>query len=96
MKLKRPPTSVLLIATRLIGDVLLNTPLLRAMRRAWPDARIDVLVFKSTAGILAGNPDCDEIIRVDPRDDGAGKRRLARRLFRRYDLAVTTQGGDRP
>lgn len=96
MKLKRPPTSVLLIATRLIGDVLLNTPLLRALRRAWPDARIDVLVFKSTAGILAGNPDCDEIIRVDPRDDGAGKRRLARRLFRRYDLAVTTQGGDRP
>jgi len=96
MKLSRPPESVLLIATRLIGDVLLNTPLLRSMRRAWPRARIDVLVFKSTAGMLAGNPDCDEVICVDPREDSAAKRLLARRLFRRYDLAVTTQGGDRP
>lgn len=96
MRLSRPPDSVLLVATRLIGDVLLNTPLLRSLRRAWPHARIDVLVFKSTAGILAGNPDCDEVICVDPRDDGTAKRQLARRLFRRYDLAVTTQGGDRP
>ena len=96
MKLIRPPNSVLLIATRLIGDVLLNTPLLRSMRLAWPQARIDVLVFKSTASILDGNPDCDRVISVDPRADGTAKRQLARQLFRRYDLAVTTQGGDRP
>ena len=29
-----PPSAVLLVATREIGDVLLTTPLLRSMRRA--------------------------------------------------------------
>lgn len=96
VKLSRPPGSVLLIATRLIGDVLLNTPLLRSMRRSWPEARIDMLVFSGTAEILAGNPDCDEVITVDTRADAASTRKLLGRLWRRYDLAVTTQGGDRP
>ncbi len=96
MRLSRPPASVLLIATRLIGDVLLNTPLLRSLRLAWPQARIDILVFRNTAGILDGNPDCDEVISVDPHDNRAARRQLMRRLWRRYDLAITTQGGDRP
>ena len=87
---------MLLIATRLIGDVLLNTPLLRSMRRAWPSARIDVLVFKGTGSILQGNPDCTEVIELDAVPSKGSYRRLIARLFRRYDLAVTTQAGDRP
>jgi heptosyltransferase-3 len=94
--MQHPPGSILLIATRRIGDVLLNTPLLRAMRNAWPEARIDVLVFRGTAGVLEGNPDCNEIIEIEHRPGGAGYAQLMRRLFRRYDLAVTTQAGDRP
>src|SRR3954454_9945002 len=47
---------ILVIALRRIGDVLLTTPLIRSLRRAYADARIDVLVFADTAGILDGNP----------------------------------------
>ena len=36
---------ILVIATRQIGDVLLTTPLVRAARERWPQARIDVLGF---------------------------------------------------
>jgi len=89
------PASVLLIATRQIGDVLLVTPLLRSMRRAWPQARIDVLVYTNKGGMLEGNPDCDVIIESDEHPDLAGYRTLFGGIFRRYDLAVTTQANDR-
>ena len=50
---------ILVVTLRRIGDVLLTTPLIRSLRRAWPDAAIDVLVFADTAGIIDGNPDVD-------------------------------------
>jgi heptosyltransferase-3 len=87
---------ILLVALRRLGDVLLTTPLIRSMRSAWPSAQIDVLVFSGTAGILEGNPDITNIIEIAP---GSGMREglaLARRLFRRYALAISTQAGDRP
>ncbi len=96
IKLRHPPKAVLLIATRLIGDVLLNTPLLRSMRMAWPEARIDVLVFKGAGSILQGNPDCTSVIELATKPSFLETISLIRRLFRRYELAVTTQGGDRP
>jgi hypothetical protein len=48
---------ILVVALRRLGDVLLTTPLIRSLKRAWPDAAIDVLVFRGTEGILEGNPD---------------------------------------
>lgn len=95
--MKQPdPTSVLLVATQQIGDVLLNTPLLRSMRLAWPQARIDVLVYANTGGVLQGNPDCSQVIEIAKHPDKSAYRQLVKRIFRQYDLCVTTQGGDRP
>jgi heptosyltransferase-3 len=53
-------------------------------------------VFSGTAGVLEGNPDCNEVIEIEQRPGVAGYAQLMRRIFRRYDLAVTTQAGDRP
>ena len=53
---------ILVVALRRLGDVLLTTPLIRSLRTAWPDARIEVLVFADTAQILDGNPDIDGIV----------------------------------
>jgi heptosyltransferase-3 len=86
----------LVIALRRIGDVLLTTPLIRSLRRAWPDATIDALVFADTAGILKGNPDLNGIVAMPPRRTTAQSLALAAKLWRRYDLAVSTQSGDRP
>ena len=91
----RAPRSILLVTTRQIGDVLLTTPLLRSMRRAFADAVIDVLVYTDKGGMLEGNPDCNEVIAVDEHPDRRGYARLLRRIFRRYELAVTTQANDR-
>jgi heptosyltransferase-3 len=87
---------VLVVTLRRIGDVLLTTPLIRSLRRAWPEATIDALVFADTAGILAGNPDLDDIVTIPPQPSTAQTLRLGAWLFRDYDLAVSTQSGDRP
>ena len=86
---------ILIIATQQLGDVLLTTPLCRAVRQRWPQAHVAVLGFEGTLALLHGNPDIDERIEVRRRDDLSGKLGLARRLWRRYDLALVTQGGDR-
>jgi lipopolysaccharide heptosyltransferase III len=87
---------ILVVALRRLGDVLLSTPLIRSLRRAWPDARLDVLVFADTAGILDRNPDVDRVIGMPERPSFAQSLKLAAQLFKRYDLAVSTQSGDRP
>jgi len=87
---------ILVVALRRIGDVLLTTPLVRSLRRAWPQATIDMLVFADTGGILRGNPDISRVIAM-PADRSFGASiALAAKLARRYELAVSTQSGDRP
>jgi heptosyltransferase-3 len=87
---------ILVIALRRLGDVLLTTPLIASLRRAWPDATIDALVFADTAGILAGNPDLNGVTAMPPRRTVAQSLALAAKLWRGYDLAISTQSGDRP
>jgi len=87
---------ILVIALRRMGDVLLTTPLIRSLRRAWPEARIDALVFADTAGIIDGNPDLNGVVVMPPQPGVAQSLALAARLWRAYDLVVSTQTGDRP
>lgn len=87
---------ILVVALRRLGDVLLTTPLIRSLRRAWPEATIDVLVFADTAGIVAGNPDLNGIVTMPPRPTAAQSIALGVWLWRKYDLAISTQSGDRP
>jgi heptosyltransferase-3 len=92
----KPPARILVVALRRLGDVLLVTPLIRSLKCAWPDAAIDALVFAGTEGILAGNPDLHSVVTMPPRPSAAETFALLRRLWRRYDLALSTQTGDRP
>jgi lipopolysaccharide heptosyltransferase III len=90
------PTQILVISLRRFGDLLLTTPLIRSLRRAWPSSTIDVLTFANTAGIVAGNPDIGRVITMPERPTASESARLLGRLWRRYDIAVSTQSGDRP
>src|SRR5665647_1126397 len=92
----KSPASILVVITRRIGDVLLTTPMIRSMRLAWPQARIDVLVFAGTEGVLAGNPDIDQVITVSERPTLQQHLQLLRRLWRGYDLALSMMPSDRP
>jgi heptosyltransferase III len=95
--IKLPPNPrVLVVAMRRLGDVLLTTPLIHSVKRAFPAAAIDALVFAGTEGILSGNPDLADVTTIPERPSLAESLPLLRRLARRYDLAITTQTGDRP
>lgn len=93
------PRSILLIRLRLIGDVVLTTPAIRAIRRACPDARLDYLVEPHASTAVTGNPHLDHVI-VAPLVGGLERWRvdagLAQRLRRaRYDTVVDFHGGPR-
>ena len=55
-----------------------------------------MLVFTNTAGIVTGNPDINRIIAMPPTPTLSESTRLFARLWRQYDIAVSTQSGDRP
>lgn len=88
--------TILVVCMRRIGDVLLATPIARSIKDAWPDAQVDMLVFSGTEGVLRGNPDLREVIAVDERQGLRARLRTIARLWRKYDIAISTQAGDRP
>ena len=87
---------ILVVTLRRLGDALLTTPLVRTLRRGFPRARLDLLVFSGSDGILKGNPDIDNVLTMSERPSAGETLALVRALWRRYDLAVSTQAGDRP
>jgi heptosyltransferase III len=93
--LPEPPRRILVLCTRRLGDVLLTTPLLRSLRRAWPQAQLDVLTLRWSAPALEGNPDLQRVIAIG---ESAGAWETLRALGgpRSYDLALSTLYNDRP
>jgi heptosyltransferase III len=83
---------------RNIGDVLMITPVLRALRGTFPDARITVIVNAGTEAMLAGSPDIDDVI-VYRRGEGSALAReweFVRELRRRrFDLTIGFTEGAR-
>ena len=91
--------SLLLVRLRLIGDVVFTTPLIRALRRRFPTARLTYVVEQAAAPVVATNPHLSDVLVVPHR---RGWRRLADdlRLARalrasRYDVAIDLHGGPR-
>lgn len=57
-----PARNVLVVRLSSLGDVILTAPVYRALKRAWPDCRISVLVKPAFAAALEGNPLIDEVL----------------------------------
>jgi len=89
---ERRGPSLLVPQTSFLGDVVLTTPLLTALRERLAPRRLAVLVRPEAAGLLRGHPDVDDVLVDDKRgaDRGpAGLLRVARRLrAERFEVAV--------
>ena len=90
--------NLLVLRYRFIGDTILTVPFLRNLRRAYPQARIDMMVAPYSSDVLIGTPYVDEFIVYDPptiHADSGGRHRtfLSKVRFvadlrkRRYDKA---------
>ncbi|HZY09621.1 MAG TPA: glycosyltransferase family 9 protein, partial [Bacteroidota bacterium] len=56
---------ILISRMKFIGDVVLTTPIIRAVREKYPDAYIAYLGDKLAVSLLENNPYLDEIIPFD-------------------------------
>jgi heptosyltransferase-3 len=84
---------VLVVRLRSIGDTVLTTPSLFALRRLLPEARIDVLLEDWVAPVLEGFEAVDDIITLKPRSVSS-RGRVAREIRgRRYDVVYNLHGG---
>ena len=95
---------ILVVRVDLLGDVVLSTPAVRALRRAYPRAMIDMLVQAPLDGILAGDPDIHRVLVWNPhvwrnprnwlrlKSWRAALATLRRMRRPRYDLAISVSG----
>ena len=84
---------VLVVRLRSIGDTVLTTPALIALRRFLPDAQIDILLEDWVAPVLEGFDAVDNILTVK-RGDTKDRLRAMYDLRRRgYDVAFNLHGG---
>src|SRR5579884_2850631 len=98
------PRRILVIRLDLIGDLVLTLPLVQALKRAYPDAEIDLLATPASARVALHDPNLSQIITYDPniwrRPQALARlknwreaRNLLRRLrSRHYDLAISVYG----
>jgi heptosyltransferase-2 len=87
------PRNILIIGVNWIGDAVLTIPAIQAVRKAFPDARISLLVKPWVSDIFRANNDIDEIILYKDSYKGInGKLRLAKMLkVRKFNTAVLLQ-----
>ena len=92
MKIPTSFKNILIVRTDRIGDVVLTTPAIKALCRAYPVSSISVLIAPATYDLVKGNPYVDEIL-VDDRQGGHknlfGFLRLVREIrLKKFDLAI--------
>ena len=84
---------ILVVRLRSIGDTVLATPSLFALRRFVPHAKIDILLEDWVAPVLDGSDLVDRVITI-PRHSNTARARVARELHRAsYDVVYNLHGG---
>ncbi|MHB8987916.1 MAG: glycosyltransferase family 9 protein [Desulfobulbia bacterium] len=95
------PRSILLVQLGDIGDVVLSTPCIRALRENYPQARIVVAVWDKAAELLEDCPWLDQVIAVTKRSRSLREElRFQRDFFRNLrslhcELAIDLRTGTR-
>lgn len=94
-------SNILLVQLGDIGDVVLATPTIRAVKGAYPEARVSILVRKPFGNILLADPNLHEVIETERVRRSVSRilqthLRIINRLRQaRYDLVIDLRTGDR-
>ncbi len=97
---KNAISKILVIRLSSMGDVVLTTPFIRALRQEFPNAKIDFLLNKSFSEIYKFNPNIDNLILYD-RDLSKSQiiekrdKYLRSKDIEKYDLIIDLQKNKR-
>jgi ADP-heptose:LPS heptosyltransferase len=84
------PESVLVLRFGSVGDVILTSPAIEALRNAWPSARILYAIKAAYADLVRFNPNVDEVL---PLEEGEGVVSFSGRLRARgFDALLDLHG----
>ncbi len=88
---------ILIVQTAFIGDVILITPLIRAVKQLYPSAMLDVMVVPGAAKLLENNPHIRSIIPFAKRKNSAMSLYKMQKQLRavHYDLAISPHSSGR-
>jgi predicted lipopolysaccharide heptosyltransferase III len=87
--------NILVIKLRYIGDVLLATPTLQALKASYPASRLTVIVNRGTEDILLMNPHVDELVPLDKGSIAAQWRFVSGLRRRGFDAVIDLTDADR-
>jgi ADP-heptose:LPS heptosyltransferase len=68
-----------------IGDVILTTPILRALKDKFPDSKVTLMISPNSIQVVNGLDFIDEIITYDKKKDSVWK--IVKHIWR-YDIAL--------
>jgi heptosyltransferase-3 len=88
---------ILLIQLKHLGDILVTTPVIAALKDAWPQAEVSALVPRGMEAMLTEHPGLTEVLTMDRGDRSPWSfLKFAGGLRRRgFDLVLEFSGGDR-
>lgn len=97
------PENILIINLKYLGDLIVATPAVRAIKDSFPNAKISLLTRSEYKDVLKGNKNLDEIISYDNsiKKLKGFKKIISELCFikalreKKYDAVISLQAGDR-
>lgn len=85
----RPVQNILIVTLSNIGDVILTTPVMTAVKKKFPDAKLTVVVGPKAKALLSGSTSVDRVVVYDKKVNLIEKLKFLRELRQeRYDWVI--------
>ena len=83
------PQKILIIRLSSIGDIILTTPVIRLLKKKYPDSTIDFVIKKQFAELLINHPEIDNFFIFDSKKHPSNLRTIRQNIKQNnYDLII--------
>lgn len=87
------PKRILVVERLFLGDLIVMTPVLRALKNHFPEAKIDVIMQPSMVDVLSGNPNINGLLPYSDDDMRDRYKEIVDEIEGKYDLGIILNYG---